>query len=325
MALILYGSLFPFRFHQCSETLFATSVIPSDRGDLLSNILLYIPLGFFASRAWRGFNWAIPASTVLGAALSLFIELAQQCDQSRVASLADVAANAAGALIGSLIAIDPRLDFVALLAACWLASRVLPFLPSVHVHKYWLAIKAAAAIPAPLDVFRYFALWLAAAALLGEFLLPAIAIVLACRILVIDLTLVPAEIAGAILAAVSWRFTHSKRLVAAVFALFVIVSALEPFHFLRTPRPFGWVPFLSFMTAARESASRSFLEKSFMYGALLWLSVRAGLRFAAVVPAAAALVFALRFAQTYLPGRSAEITDALMVLMAAATMKLMRA
>jgi VanZ family protein len=61
----------------------------------------------------------------------------------------------------------------------------------------------------------------------------------------------------------------------------------------------------------------------FTYGSLLWLLTRAGFSLASATIVSAALVFALRYAQVYLPGRSAEITDVVMVLVLALVMKLL--
>ena len=103
-------------------------------------------------------------------------------------------------------------------------------------------------------------------------------------------------------------------LIGVLFALPVCINALLPVQFLSQPRPFGWTPFLSLLMASRESAVRAFFEKAFMYGTLVWLLVRAGWKIGWAALATAAMVLALRLAQTYLPGRSAEITDAIMVL-----------
>jgi VanZ family protein len=342
MALILYGSLYPFRFFACAispAALLATSGQPADRGDLLANVLLYVPLGFFGLRALRRSGRSLLLITLAGAALSFAIETAQFCDSGRVPSMADVYANSAGTLLGAVAALwtPGNFSFAALLLACWTGSRLLPYVPSIHLHKYWIAIRPVLVEPKlePLDVFHYFALWLAAAVVLEaiaanqRWTLPLLmGGVLTARIVIVDLALAPAEILGALLAAIAWiavisRLPSRAAVVAATFAAFVIVQALAPFHFLAAPRHFGWIPFLSFMQSPRENGSRVFLEKSFTYGALVWLLTRAGMSFSLATTCSTALVFCLRLAQIYLPGRSAEITDALMILMFAAIMKLM--
>jgi VanZ family protein len=333
MLLIVYGSLYPFQFQHCTGSLLATSGIPANRGDLLSNILLYLPLGFFGRNALSRSRWSVAVVTLAGAALSFALESIQRCDAERVSSMADVYANAGGTLLGSLLAVawGARVNAAVLLAACWVASRVLPYVPSPHVEKYRAAIRALFVAPGPLDVFHYFALWMAAAAVFEALgvrrgLLAVIVAVMAARIVVVDVSPVSAEVLGALLAFAAWNGAAPMRgraiAVAIIFTAYVVVNALEPFQFLREPRAFGWTPFLSFMRSPRESASRVFLEKSFMYGALVWLAARAGISFGLAAAGGSALVFILRVAQVYLPGRSAEITDALMVLMAAAAMRL---
>jgi VanZ family protein len=65
------------------------------------------------------------------------------------------------------------------------------------------------------------------------------------------------------------------------------------------------------------------LEKVFTYGSVVWLLTRTGFSWARATLSGAALVFAIRLAQVYLPGRSAEITDVIMLLIVAGIMRLM--
>jgi hypothetical protein len=67
----------------------------------------------------------------------------------------------------------------------------------------------------------------------------------------------------------------------------------------------------------------AFLEKVFNYGCLIWLLVRGGVSWARATISGAILVMTLRLAQVYLPGRSAEITDVVILFIAAGIMRLM--
>jgi hypothetical protein len=107
-----------------------------------------------------------------------------------------------------------------------------------------------------------------------------------------------------------------------LFVALIVLLALAPFHFSAVPREFGWVPFVGFLGAPELAAIRVFFEKGFLYGGLIWLLVRAGFSIGAAAALGALLVFSLRLFQVYLPDRSAEITDAVLLLMLAATMKL---
>ena len=131
---------------------------------------------------------------------------------------------------------------------------------------------------------------------------------------------------GGAAAALIWlwlsRLESRSIVVAAVFAGSAITQALEPFKFDRVARPFGLIPFRSFMISI-ENVVQVFFEKAFTYGALVWLWIRAGIPFWAAVTLGGLLELLLRLMQVYLPGRSAEITDTVMVLLLAAGLKLM--
>jgi hypothetical protein len=86
---------------------------------------------------------------------------------------------------------------------------------------------------------------------------------------------------------------------------------------------FGLIPFRSAIVASRETVTSVMLLKTFNYGALIWLMMRTGYSWLAAAVFGTALILFLRIAQVYLPGRSAEITDAVMVVILAAMMKLM--
>src|SRR5205085_11691434 len=89
---------------------------------------------------------------------------------------------------------------------------------------------------------------------------------------------------------------------------------LEPFQFADHQVPFGWIPFRSFMYGSIDVDVLSFLEKFFLYGSSIWLLTEAGLSNRSATGIAAGTLFATSIAETYLPHRSAEITDAMMAL-----------
>ena len=68
----------------------------------------------------------------------------------------------------------------------------------------------------------------------------------------------------------------------------------------------------------------SFLEKFFLYGAAIWLLTRAGLRLGTATLLIALTLFVTSQAERFLPGRSAEVTDAIMALLIGAIFALIR-
>ncbi len=347
--MILYGSLYPFHFHggvtahQVFSEFFALRPEHLERGDVVSNILLYLPLGLFAVLALPGRSPVarVLAITLAGSALAVSIELTQSFDYGRNTSIVDAMMNALGTLIGALagvilhrdLAVLRRINwhpFAILMLFTWIGNRLLPDSPSFDVHRYSEVLKSLLAAPPlhPLDVYKQFALWLAAAAMLDALLgtersrfgiLALLAVVFAARVALGSTVLLASEVTGGILAAILWIVSFSRLrsrtiAIAVLFVIFVALEALRPFHFASTPRNFTWTPFLGFIDGPRGSAVRSFLEKAYIYGALVWLLARAGCSYLVTAISAFALVFSLRLIQVYIPGRSAEIADALMVL-----------
>lgn len=347
VAVILYGSLYPFRFHAHPAATDPFAYLLSewhdwDHGpDLLANILLYIPFGFFGVRAFG--RWAALPIVLGAAALATGVELAQFHDQGRVTSMGDVYADSVGGGVGAMFAVvvggvrwgllqelwaDPPAALVLLM---WFGYRLYPYVPVTNVHKYLRAFAPIVFGPPMVlsDLTRFAIAWTGIGAVLDALyggrralilLVLLIGAELLGRVLIIDATLKLADILGAGLAFAMWflmwqRLGRTKFvLIAAAFAGMIVIARLEPFAFRATPRAFGWVPFVAFMRGSMGVAMQAFCEKFFQYGGLIWLLCRAGARIDFATATTAALLFATSWAETYLPGRTAEITDAAMAL-----------
>jgi len=357
---IIYGTLYPFHFRESPESngpvgaLLKTWRGPFGRGDFVANILLYLPYGLFWVQALR--RWPPIARIVFvvlsGLALSAGIELIQFYEPSRDSSLSDVYSNTLGVVVGSMAGAVlssrqfswragsmGRRPFIVLLISCWLGYRLFPYVPVIDLHKYWAAVKPLVFSPVlpPLDLYRHAVIWLAVALLLEALfgvagsrlaLLLLLPVVLFARVLIVDAVLSPAEVAGGALATLVWcgflwRLQSRAPIIAALFASVVVIDALQPFQFSAVAHPFGWIPFGGFMRGSVEVNVRSFFEKVFTYGTLIWLIARAGSKLVVAVCVSTGLVLCLRLSQVFLPGRSAEITDAIMLLIVAGVMKQM--
>jgi VanZ family protein len=328
---ILYGSFYPFAFYNHRDprgplgVLFDVHHQPISRDDVVANILLYMPLGFFVFCALQqSLALAVTAATAAGFALSTFVEVMQYYDHTRVQAVSDIGADTLGALLGAFGGIAARRRvrsaYLALLLFCWIGSR-------------WFPARVVQAAT-PLEVFRFFAAWLSVALMLetlcgnsrSRMLFPLfVGVSLLVRACIVDVE--PAEAAGSLAAValwsgILWKLSGRAIVAAALSVALIVLLALVPFHFLATPRAFGWLPFRSFFESPTQTAIRVFFEKSFSYGGMVWLLVRAGLSSGAAAIFGGSVVFSLRVLQVYLPGRSAEVTDALLLLMLAAMMKL---
>jgi VanZ family protein len=357
VALILYGSLYPFEFYNHMDPakgmryLLSTWRLHTSAGDVLANILLYLPFGFFVAKTAIRLApiLRVFAALAAGAALSMSLEYAQLWDAGRVSAMSDLYANSLGAFLGAItgtaLTIDLHLfrwrelrrrPFAFLLILCWIAYRLFPYVPVIDAHKYWHAVVPLLYGPAvkPLDILPYFAGWLAVGALLESALGPTVraalpglvAVTFCARIAIGDIALSRADVAGGLAAAAIWVvWPHATKrrnwIVAVVLAIDVVFEGLRPFRFLAAPRAFGWVPFLSLIDGSVWISLPSYMAKFFLYGALVWSLRRSGLSWIAATVVAAALVSLVHYMQIYLPGRSAEITDVLLVVMAGALMR----
>jgi VanZ family protein len=355
VAVILYSSLYPFTFYTPEggvgplKHLLQSWAETPGRGDFIANIFFYLPLGFFGSHAVAGSTHnlrRILLVTLVGGLLSTAMELAQYYIAERVSAADDVYANLIGTVLGAIVGNFAGRDFLwlpfreitanrvpCLLLGLWLVYRLYPYVPTIDLHKYWDALKPVVFHPRPTgyDLFRYTAIWLTVGGLIeaiggrrrGWLLFPLfITAVLAAKVAIIDKTLSAAEIDGAAIALAMWlllAISVSARIrvtaTALLFAAYIVAERLEPFQFTPYGRAFGWIPFRSFLYGSVEVNMTSFLEKAFLYGALIWLLDKSGLRSGVSTILVAILLFATSWAEIYLPGRSAEITDALMALL----------
>jgi VanZ family protein len=117
-AIAVYGSLVPFHFSPLSlrdalgqfGEILDRGIILDSRSDLVANVLLFVPIGFFwlaalvADRAGRAryFVW-IPIVLASCFASSILIEFLQLWFPDRVPSLRDIAAQSVGASIGIVL------------------------------------------------------------------------------------------------------------------------------------------------------------------------------------------------------------------------------
>jgi VanZ family protein len=354
-ALIVYGSLFPFRFGPSDpalgRTLLQLSWRYAGRGDVVANLLLYAPFGMslalvLPARTRRPL--ALVAILATGVLLSLCIEAVQSLTPTRVSSLPDVLLNGIGTLAGAVVGLvvgeraslrisgfgdDENAAMPFVLLILWLGFRLAPFVPTIDWQKYKDALKPVLLEPrvGALGVFSYLVGWLIVAqAVRGiwrgtqawiVFLVLA-AIVLLGGVVVVNRVVSASEVLAIalclVLVPVSARVPDPRRAfaLAALACATIIVQGLEPFTF-GSAKAFSWVPFRNSITGGFETGYTSLFEKAFWYASLLWLLTRTGARLATATLAVAALLAAIEIVQIWVPGRSPEITDPLLALVLA--------
>lgn len=364
--LILYGSLYPWRFH--AKALPASPLWmllhawprPFHRTDLLDgaiNIPLYVPFGmfFFLAMSEARPRAARAALAAAGAMLlSTCVELAQLFDSGRVTSLYDVVCNTVGAVIGVGLArsfpgaisgaineIESKGAFrptsALALLYLWAGAELFPLIPSLRLstlHVKLAILRQPQNWPSR-DVFESFAGWLALAflveALAGRSkalrLAPAALLIIPFKLLIAGRTMTGYEVVGALFGIAAWVLLGASlkaKGMAGLFALIAMVAAgLTPFRFASQPQHFTWIPFLPLLEAPWESAFQILLEKSFLYGAAIWLLRQNGQEWLASTFIVAIPLTLVEAVQIYLPGHTPEVTDPILAMLLGASLMLL--
>jgi VanZ family protein len=359
---ILYGCLYPFDIDLSAAALPGWKA--TSRGDLVANVLLYVPFGFLFAwvvEARRAALVVLLTAVACGVVLSFGVEVLQSGSATRTSSTTDILINAAGAALGvagrfvfrSMSGVhsahgwlarhmrEPSIDpIVVLLGALWVALHTAPFVPQLDLHAMWAATRPLRELDASVaGIARHFAAWLVLAACLRAvlvrpsfwraFTLVALAS-LGVRIFFVRQALSLNEPLGlacalpVIAVLRSLRHARAARPTLMLVCAAWVVQSLAPFEFSATPGSFEWLPLIGLLGGGLENGYLSLLDKAFLFVGMLWLASEAGgsVRAWAVALAAAALAFEV--AQCFLPGRLADITDPLLVLVSAYIVSLSR-
>ncbi len=340
--LITYGSLYPFDFQAMEsgswEHLLASWNGRTFHSDILSNIILFVPLGYFGMLAWDRRGWLVVLALILG----LVLQLLQLYLPSRDANLLDVVWNLLGTGLGMAMAALPLgrwvigaggrwhagESFVLLLLATWAGYRLLPFVPSLDWQQIKDSLKPLLLHPRleVLSVLGNTMAWAVVAALWPvlwrgrhpwRWLLFFAAVLFSLEVLIVDNVLSAANILGLILGLALWRglsrLPHAVPLLTVLLALALLVEGLAPFEPRSEPGTFHWLPFYGFLSGSMLINIAALFEKIFLYGALLWLGREAfGEHLALWL--ALLLTGGVEVAQVYVVGHTPEITDPLLVL-----------
>lgn len=321
---------------------------------------LYVPAGITGNLAFRRFGktWlSLTAPIAICAVFSACIEMIQVYVPSRDSSALDLVTNIAGSMIGVFLAVmmeeyrtgwqsrkspaPPDRAALALLG-CWLLWLWSPLFPVMGrtelAHKFNVFVQTPVVDPVPFlsalvawfvagSLFR-------AGALSPARRLTAISVALIpAQFFIVDRQPVPAELAGAIAGAacfaVFWPARKTHRTAwwkgqAWAFLCVIVLRGLYPFRFLPKAVPFSWIPFSGFLNMDWQTGMQVVAQKFFWYGTAIWLLAATGRRIRMATVLVAATLFWIEGAQTWLPGRTAEITDPLLAIFAGFALAMMK-
>lgn len=315
VALIVYVSLYPFHFAADGPSLVGAldqlTWARAGRGEMLNNVLLYLPLGFCVALLVEpryGRAAGVVAAVVVGTLLSLYMELLQASVPTRVTSLKDLSLNAVGAFAGAVLGstwhmLGARMapqsttqgrsrGVVVAILAMWLLARLWPLMPDVSLRQLKGAVRP---LFSPHIEFAQLATlfvgWLVAAqavfslsrrqGAVDAFLL-VIAVVLVGRTITAGNTLVAAELAAIALLlpvlVMSSRLPEWTRamLVAATLGAWLAWTAVKPALGGAAGGSVS-LPALADFIGRNPPPPGHLAEKGFSYVALAWLLAVAGL------------------------------------------------
>jgi VanZ family protein len=355
LAFVVYASLYPIaRFRAPERSPLTLLFEPSriSRSDALTNILVYLPLGWLLVLRLPGLGWF--RAGLFGCVLSLAIEYLQAYLPGRVPSLLDWTLNTAGALLGAVLASRlthfpwPSLERVLpagrrarlglAVVGTWAAAQLFPFVPSADLgslraglRPLWHVLRGQTSFSlAQATVYALAAI--ALAPILAQCLRPEVRArlvvpvvlmgILLAKVPVITRQLSLEALVGALAGLAIWMLLSQSRseetvsLLAA--AAVVVVGGLQSEGMGWRTVPFNWIPFRNHLTNEIVGASDifsgawPFLALAFFVSA--WRSIEP--RRAALLGAAAVVAgsTAIEWAQRFLPGRSPDVTDVVVAL-----------
>ena len=368
LLLMLYGSLQPFQLRPVGyttplELLGRLRWDASTPGELFVNVLVYLPFGVvlaFALPAGLGAAARIGLATLAGLVLSTGIEVAQLFVVTRVASLADVVTNTAGACLGCSLGVlarglaqrladsgslrITREPVAAALALLWLATFLPPwrmrFNPAGWPTEWSRLVEAGwpAASAIALNALGWLTVGLLLRAITRPQLVWPALFALAAATLAVQFSWFARfagseQLLGALLALAAWPLLQRvperplAAALAAAVALTLTFRALAPFEFAAHPRALRLVPFQELVGRGSNGfALPLFFAKLFRDGSLVWLLARSGLGALPAGATTALLLLAIGAAQLW--ARPVHplftITDPLLALAAALVMALLR-
>jgi VanZ family protein len=355
---ITYGSVYPFDFQaqqldaQTLQVFLDSCCNRPGRGDVLGNIVLFVPFGFLgvvAAGERSSLSRRVWSTSIVGVAFAFALQVAQIYLPSRDENLQDVFWNLLGLLAGAQTGIFAHKHFLrstgfarelklipSLLIGSWLIYRLIPFVPSIDLQMIKDSLKPLLLYPEfdALAIAANTAGWL----VIGSFLqsvrrdagldryLPAIiAVVFGLEVLIVHNEVNASNVAGAVLAVGFWwsllRNVRGRTgLLFVLLCAVVIADGLAPFTLRAYPASFAWLPFRGLLGGSMYLNVQAICYKVFVYGSLVYLlwETRIG-RWAGVVIATAVVAF-VEFEQIYVVDHTPEITDPLLVVLAAMTM-----
>lgn len=353
LVLILYGSLYPFNFSSVQpsaetiEAFLRSWQHFGGRGDVLGNVALFVPYGFLGMLSLPPKNAEVKRFIllcVIGLAVAAGVQVVQLYLPSRDAALGDVAWNVLGCLIGAALTLPaavrlrlaaeiPAFDVMVPLAliACWFASELVPFVPTLDLQAYKDSLKPLLQAPVfdTTNFLRTYVSLLVVCTLAARIktalpflLLIALGMIgfLLGKLVIVQNAVTLADVAAVAAAYASWvaflQFYQARAKVCVLLLIAIMAyMGLEPFSPRGTAAEFHWLPFQGSLGGSMVVNASVIARKIFMTGALVYLLSDAGRRLVPAVVLGVILTAVVEVAQVWVGQHTPEITDPLLVVL----------
>ena len=347
---IIYGSLYPFNFYVTAPLpdllakLIATWSQKTHLGDILGNIVLFIPYGYFGLLYFTSKH--VASLIFIGFILAIGVQVVQLYLPSREPALNDAIWNLLGIGFGlgmglvhrflpqSFIGnISKSANFPLLLLCSWLAYRLMPFIPSLDWQLFKDSLKPLLLYPDLrwTNVLHDAVCWLIVGCLwrpifsarVSEYyLLLIIPITFCLEVVIVNNYISASNVIGALLGITLWFGVFRKirghtTVIAILLVAILITIAFAPFELRDNPATFHWIPFYGFLEGSMLINTAVVFEKFFLYGALLWLARQEGASTRFVTVFSVSVIMFIEIGQIYFGNRTPEITDPILVIIIA--------
>ncbi|SEI62440.1 VanZ family protein [Nitrosomonas eutropha] len=346
--LITYGSLYPGNFTHAApgalEQFFINPEWTTSIGDILGNIVLFLPLGIAGERVIHSQN-KIPdllLLTIISFIFSLILQILQIWLPTRSAALVDVFWNITGLFTGIGVSVlikqisllwPGRQSFPGGKAAIplailllWLCSELLPLVPSLDWQKFKDAVKPLQTLD-----FSFSSIWIHAASIITAgsilsllapkplvWLTGALLFILAGKITIVnqllDTSTISGLLAGYLASVLLLKTSPHTRIVVAFWSLLTAwtIHALTPFSFT-IGGTFNFIPFATMLEGSMLTNAMALVLSLYIYSALLWFAPYTGGNFRGIVLALVFWSIVIELIQMALLGRNADITEPLLI------------
>jgi len=348
LLLVIHGSLYPWHFERnvsipaAWAEMWAEADVWTSLGDVVGNLVLFVPVGLLAARAWPGRGARAMPIFVLGALFALALQVLQFWVPERSPAWSDVLWNSVGLALGQAMAAlaarwrpqagsgrSSLASPVLVMAALWLAIEWWPFLPTIDFQHVKDALKPLLLTPhwnprsfveaaVSLAVVAQLARGMRARAVLLVALVAAAAFgKLFLHGQVLSLPHVAGWCAGWLMAPLLWRLPpRAATWVSLALALgWFTFDELRPFAWSDEASSFSWIPFVASLRGSLISNTLALCWQLFWLGGALLAGRALGARTGPLACALAGWAFALEWQQAWLPGRVADITPAVLPLL----------